>query len=95
VEEEAVGRGCGVPKGGKGREAGDCGECRGVVSGGEGAEQVGDVAFGSMEEIAGVANGGADADFVGRGAGKGNTKSGGAIEGKVVAGGGADEREEG
>jgi hypothetical protein len=95
VEEEAVGWGCGVAKGGKGTEAGDGGEGRGVVGGGEEAELVGDVAFGGVEEIAGLSNGVADAEFVGWGAGKGNTESGGAIKGKVVAGGGADVREEG
>jgi hypothetical protein len=48
-----------------------------------------------MEEILRVADGGADAKFVGRGVGKGDTKTGGAIESEVAAGGGADVREEG
>jgi hypothetical protein len=64
VEEEAAGWGCGVSKGGKGTEAGDCGKDCGVVGGGEGARQVSDVALRSMEKIAGVANGGADLEFV-------------------------------
>jgi hypothetical protein len=53
------------------------------------------VAFGGMEEISRVANGGANVEFVGRGAGKGDTKTGDAIESEFVVGGGADVREEG
>jgi hypothetical protein len=55
-----------------------------------------------MAEILRVINGGADVEFVGadvefvgRGAGKGDTKTGGAIESEVVAGGGVDVQEEG
>jgi hypothetical protein len=95
VEEEAVGWGCGVSKGGKGTEAGDGGKGHGVVGRGEEAELVDDVAFGGVEAITGFSNGGADLEFVGWGAGKGDTKSGSAIEGKGVASGGADVREEG